>query len=83
MIELSNDILTLANLYIKEGALTKKSFNDAQHIAAATIRGASAVVSWNFKHMVNFWKIKQYNAINLREGHRMIQIHTPTEIINS
>ena len=82
-IEIDNEILSLAELYIKEGALAEKSFNDAQHIATATVRGASAVVSWNFKHMVNFLKIRQYNAINLREGYRMINIHTPTEMISN
>ena len=56
--------------------------NDAQHIAIATGEGASVLVSWNFKHVVNFLKIRQYNSINLREGYRMISIHTPREIIN-
>ncbi|MCG8340572.1 MAG: PIN domain-containing protein [Cytophagales bacterium] len=73
--------LELADLYIKEGALTEKSKNDAQHIATATVEGASVIVSWNFKHMVNFLKIQQYNSINLRQGYRIISIHTPIEII--
>jgi len=74
-------MLELAALYIKEGALTEKSLNDTQHIAIATISGVSAIISWNFKHMANFMKIRQYNSINLREGYRMINIHTPREII--
>ena len=43
----------LASYYLKEGALTRKSIEDAQHIALATYNNVSAVVSWNFKHIVN------------------------------
>jgi predicted nucleic acid-binding protein len=79
-INLTEEMSTLAEMYIKEGALTKKSSNDAEHIAIATIVGATAIISWNFKHMANFIKIQQYNTISLREGYRLINIHTPMEI---
>jgi hypothetical protein len=82
-IDITEEMLQLADLYIKEGALTEKSINDARHIAIATISGVSAIISWNFKHMANFMKIQQYNSINLQEGYRMISIHTPMEIIDS
>jgi predicted nucleic acid-binding protein len=72
-IDITEEMLELAKMYIKEGALTQKSINDARHIAIATIAGASAIITWNFKHMANFIKIQQYNAINLREGYRMIK----------
>jgi hypothetical protein len=80
-IKLDEEMIELAGIYIKEGALTKKSINDARHIAIATISGASAIVSWNFKHMVNFIRIRQYDAINLLQGYGTIRIHTPIEII--
>ncbi len=79
-IKVNEEIKTLAKLYIKEGALREKDFNDAQHIATATIASASVLISWNFKHMVNFLKIKQYNSINIREGYQMINIYSPKEI---
>ncbi len=80
-IKLDEKMIELAGIYIKEGVLTEKSINDARHIAIATIAGASAVVSWNFKHRVNFMRIRQYDAINLRQGYGTIRIHTPIEII--
>ncbi|MEM7174210.1 MAG: PIN domain protein [Bacteroidota bacterium] len=76
---LNKEMSALAELYIKEGTLRPQDINDAEHIAIATVASASALISWNFKHMVNFFKIKQYNAINLREGYRMINIHSPKE----
>jgi predicted nucleic acid-binding protein len=79
-VELREEAIRLAGLYIKEGALTEKSINDAQHIAIATVEEAGVLVSWNFKHVVNFLKIRHYNSINLREGYRTISIHAPIEI---
>jgi len=73
----------LSGLYISEGALSNKCLADAVHIAVATIFNASAIVSWNFKHLVNFEKIKQYNVVNLREGYKMINIDQPKKIIAS
>lgn len=74
-------MLSLAALYIKERALTEKSYEDAQHIAIATVAKADVVISWNYKHMVNFLKIKQYNTINIRKGYQTISIYTPRDVI--
>lgn len=71
----------LASSYINEGILTPKFETDAQHIAMATILKVDSLVSWNFKHMVNFFRIKQYNSINLKFGYQTIDIRTPKEVI--
>jgi hypothetical protein len=70
----------LASRYISEGALPAKSYADAQHIAIATVLKVDSLVSWNFKHMVNFFRLKQYNAINLKFGYQVIDIRTPKEV---
>ncbi|MGO4292702.1 hypothetical protein [Chitinophaga sp. RAB17] len=71
----------LAEVYIAEGALSNKCYNDALHIALATLHSADILASWNFKHIVNLDKIKLYNSINLRMGYRLIEIRTPREIL--
>lgn len=53
---------------------------DAQHISISTILKIESLVSWNFKHMVNFFRIKQYNLINHKFGYSMIDIRTPKEV---
>jgi hypothetical protein len=72
--------LDLANKYIEEGALTAKFHSDAQHIAIATTLKVDSLVSWNFKHMVNFFRIRQYNSVNLKYGFSTIDIRTPKEV---
>lgn|SRR5574339_279601 len=76
-----DEAIRLAEIYITEGALTKKSYNDALHIAMATLNNADVLASWNFKHIVNIDRIRLYNSINLRFGYRLIEIRTPREII--
>ena len=80
-ISVSDEAITLAEAYIREGALTNKSYNDALHIALATLNNCDVLASWNFKHIVNLDRIRLYNSINLRLGYRMIEIRTPREIL--
>ncbi|RYE22848.1 MAG: PIN domain protein [Sphingobacteriaceae bacterium] len=81
LVSLTTEAEKLANHYIKEGVLTLKFESDAQHIAMSTILKVDGLISWNFKHMVNFFRIKQYNAINLKFGYQTIDIRTPKEVI--
>ena len=78
----SEDSKSLANEYIKNGAITPKSSDDALHIAIATISNVDVLVSWNFKHIVNYNRIIKYNAINLMNGFKSIEIRNPKEVIN-
>jgi hypothetical protein len=80
LIEINEEQLKLAQKYISEGALTSKFESDAQHIAIATTLKVDSLVSWNFKHMVNFFRIKQYNSINLKYGYSTVDIRTPKEV---
>lgn len=79
----NDETIKLAETYINEGALTNKSYNDALHIALATINNADVLASWNFKHIVNINRIRLYNSINLKLGYKMIEIRTPRENLNT
>jgi predicted nucleic acid-binding protein len=80
-ITIDDEVIQLAETYIYEGALTNKSYNDALHIALATLNNSDVLASWNFKHIVNLDRIRLYNSINFRLGYRMIEIRTPREIL--
>lgn len=51
-------------------------------VAAATTAHADAIVSWNFEHIVNYDRIRMYNAVNLLNGYRQIEIRSPSEMIH-
>ena len=82
VIPVTDEIKTLRDAYIRAGVLGKSSMEDAEHIAAASIAKVDVLISWNFKHIVNFAKIKGYHAINLLNGYGIISIHKPEEVLN-
>ncbi len=75
------EIIELATKYIEEKVVGKTSFDDCLHIATATIYKADILVSWNFKHIVNVYRIRGYNSINLRMNYMPLEIRSPKEII--
>lgn len=79
-VELTNEALKLADMYIAAKVVGKTSLIDCQHIAIATICRADVLASWNFKHIVNLERIRGYNSINLRNGYPLLEIRSPKEI---
>ena len=79
--EINDEILTLASKYIEEKVVGQTSFDDCIHIATATICKVDILVSWNFKHIVNVYRIRGYNSINLRMNYPTLEIRSPKEII--
>ena len=76
-----NESKDLADQYVMEKAVTGKFYEDALHIAIATINQVSVLASWNFKHIVNLDRIRKYNAVNLKNGFSILEIRTPREIL--
>ena len=76
----TDEILTLASKYVAEKVVGKTSFDDCVHIATATIYKADILVSWNFKHIVNVYRIRGYNSINIRSNYQSLEIRSPKEI---
>ena len=78
---INDEIITLATKYIEEKVVGPTSFDDCLHIAAATLNKADILVSWNFKHIVNVYRIRGYNSINLRLNYLSLEIRSPKEIL--
>jgi predicted nucleic acid-binding protein len=71
----------LRKVYLAAGVVGPSAENDAHHVAMATIAKADIIVSWNFKHIVHWDKIRLFNAVNLREGYALIEIRSPREVV--
>jgi hypothetical protein len=74
------EALELAMAYISADALTSAQRADAIHVASATVARADLILSWNFKHIVNFDRIHKFNAVNLMWGYPQIEIRSPLEV---
>ena len=81
LVIVNDEILALASKYIEEKVVGQTSFDDCIHIATATINKVDILVSWNFKHIVNVYRIRGYNSINIRSNYHPLEIRSPKEII--
>ena len=82
VVEITEEMNLLATEYINEKVVGETSIDDCRHIACATIKKADYLISWNFKHIVNVFRIRGYNAINLKNGYSILDIRSPKDIIN-
>jgi len=81
VVEAAEEIAALRDAYVEAGVLSEVSIRDAAHVAAASVAEVDMMVSWNFKHIVHFEKIRGFNAVNLVKGYRLMEIRTPREVV--
>ena len=79
---LTDEAKELADKYIAENVVGRTSLDDCRHIALATINNVDVLASWNFKHIVNLTRIRGYNAVNLKNGYKTLEIRNPKELID-
>lgn len=75
-----DEAYALRSAYLDAHVVSRKWAADALHVATATVSGCRAIVSWNFRHIVNFRRIPLYNGINQMQGYGPIAIHSPQEV---
>ena len=80
ILKIDNDTLELVGYYHEHDILGAKYRNDMLHIALATIAEVDILVSWNFKHIVRFDKIRLFNAVNIENGFKKLEIYSPREV---
>jgi len=82
IITLSEEAESLAQIYLKEGIIPENKFEDAEHIAIATVNQFDILLSWNYKHLANFNKKQKVKLINTRENYLYpLDLITPMEIL--
>ena len=77
-----DEVGSLADAYLRAAVLGERRRYDALHVAAASVAGADVIVSWNFEHMVNYNRIQKFNAVNLLNGYRPLDIRSPREVLH-
>lgn len=72
VIEIEEDVLDLAKKYRNQ--IIKNEINDSIHIATATVNRLDAIVSWNFRHIVNLKTMNAIHQINLENHYHTLEI---------
>ena len=83
LVQINSNVAEIAEHIIEMGILTKKSYDDCQHIGAAIISECDCIISWNFKHIVNIKTIRGIRAITNLKGHKPIEILNPSVLLES
>jgi hypothetical protein len=79
-LETTAEAAELAAAYLAAGVVPAAARVDALHVALASVAGADAVVSWNFKHLVQLRRIRGFHAVNVLRGYPLIEIRSPLEV---
>jgi len=80
IISITDEMRTLAEKYLLAGAFSRTMYNDAVHVAAATLSRQDVLVSWNFKHLVNRRRRAMVWSVNATAGLPPIDILSPPEL---
>jgi soluble lytic murein transglycosylase-like protein len=81
-LETTAEAAALAEAYLAAQVVPAASHVDALHVALASVARADAVVSWNFKHLVQLKRIRGFHAVNVLRGYPLIEIRSPLEVID-
>jgi hypothetical protein len=71
----------LCQLYLDQGILPPRYYNDAIQIALCACHEMDFLVTWNMRHMANIYRQEKINRANLEFGVGPIKIVTPEHLI--
>lgn len=81
-VEVTPEGYQLGQTYVSEKVVGPTSLDDCIHIATATINKVDILVSWNFKHIVNIFRVHANNSVSLRLGYPTLEIRSPKDIVD-
>lgn len=70
----------LFDAYSRAAILAPRYRVDLRHVAIAVSARVDAIVSWNFRHLVNVRTRRAVNSVNLRLGYALVEIISPMEV---
>jgi len=73
--------IRIAEQFVDLHILKEKHIDDCRHIAGAIVSGCDVIVSWNFKHIVNYKTQMGVKAVTALEGYKELLIYTPTVLL--
>ncbi|MFM5981762.1 MAG: type II toxin-antitoxin system VapC family toxin [Sphaerospermopsis kisseleviana] len=81
LLELTEEAFELSQAFLSQSNLPQKAFNDALHMALATVYNLDYLLTWNCKHMANAQIQRKLARISSDLGYVLPVICTPYELI--
>jgi len=73
--------IRIAEQFVDLHIMKEKHIDDCRHIAGAIVSGCDVIVSWNFKHIVNYKTQMGVKAVTALEGYKELLIYTPAALM--
>ena len=80
VLKISKEAEELALIYVKQGIFPEKYFDDALHVALASVNQIGILLSWNFTHLVKLKTRRMVSIVNLTENIMPVEIASPPEL---
>lgn len=81
LLDISETVLKFAENILNSAILPPDADRDAAHIATATVHGIDALLSLNFRHLVNASVQSRLRRLALSDGYDLPVICTPEELM--
>ena len=79
-LKIDDTVETLAEQYLNYEIFPDRFWDDALHVAVASVNKMNYLVSWNYKHLVKVKTRRMVNLVNELNGYTMIEIIAPPEL---
>jgi len=79
---INDEMADLRDAYLSAKVVPSRFKEDAAHVAIATVVRVDLIISWNFRHLVKWKRIRDFNAVNLALGYPLMTIMSPREVIS-
>jgi predicted nucleic acid-binding protein len=77
------EIENLAKQYLLQKVIPPVNYEDALHVAYATVHQMDILLSWNFKHLANVRRESLIAAVNQSAGYRYpLRLLSPLEVVD-
>ncbi|MDP1676566.1 MAG: type II toxin-antitoxin system VapC family toxin [Bacteroidota bacterium] len=80
ILPMKNEVLSVAESFMKLSSMPKKASEDALHISVATVHHVDYLLSWNCAHIANASIQKELSKIAFSLGYELPILCTPLEL---
>jgi len=80
VLKVTKEAEKLAKIYVKQAIFPEKYFDDALHVALASVNQIGILISWNFTHLVKLKTRRMISIVNISENIIPVEIISPPEL---
>jgi hypothetical protein len=81
LLAINEEVISLAQMLLKEKAVPRKATRDAGHIAVSAVHGMHFLLTWNCAHLANAEIFEAVDTVCAMAGYKCPILCTPTELL--